>query len=218
MTKINVIDQNTGELVELDIPSAADIGAEITSVDVEITAGSASIGTVGLDTGTNTIGKVDLNASEVHLGQVGGEGITISQSPTVTVGAYSAGDAVGGLLTFANAGRFSGGGGVAKNVVLIDDAGTDVAMELWLFSETFTAMADNAAWAPSQADLRKLIGVVYSSDGAWAAAGTPSINDIEISKRYDLAGTSMFGQLVTRGTPTFAATDDVTVKIALLRD
>ena len=161
---------------------------------------------------------VELTAGEAHIGQVGGEGITISQTPTVTVGAYSAGDAVGGLLTFANAGRFSGGGGVAKNIILIDDAGTDVAMELWLFSETFTAMADNAAWAPSQADLRKLIGVVYSSDGAWAAAGTPSINDIEISKRYDLAGTSMFGQLVTRGTPTFAATDDVTVKIALLRD
>jgi len=39
-----------------------------------------------------------------------------------------------------------------------------------------------------------------------------------VAQRYDLTGTSMFGQLVTRGTPTFAAVDDVTVKIGLLQD
>jgi hypothetical protein len=34
---------------------------------------------------------------------------TISQTPTVTAGAYAANDAVGGLLTFANAARATGG-------------------------------------------------------------------------------------------------------------
>jgi len=212
---IGKVDVNAG------VASIGTVGldAGVASVGtVGLDAGVASVGTVGLDAGANTIGKVDPNASEVHLGQVGGEGITISQTPTVTAGAYSAGDAVGGLLTFANAARVSGGGGVTKNILMIDDVGNDLALELWLFSVTFTAMADNAAWAPSEADLRNLIGVVYSTDGAWAAAGTPSVNDIEVSKRYDLTGTSMFGQLVTRGTPTFSNTDDVTVKIALLRD
>jgi len=37
-------------------------------------------------------------------------------------------------------------------------------------------------------------------------------------QRYDLTGTSMFGQLVTRGTPTFVATDDVTARICLVQD
>ena len=122
------------------------------------------------------------------------------------------------MLTFANAARVSGGGGVLKDVIIIDDNGQDAIMELWLFSESFTAMADNAPWAPSEADLRKLVAIVSTGDGAWRAAGTPSANRIEASQRYDCAATSLFGQLVTRGTPTFAATDDVTVKIGCLVD
>jgi len=187
---------------------------------VVLGASTAVIGKLGANSGVD-IGDVDvasIAAGETHIGQIGGEGITIQQTPTVTAGAYSAGDAVGGLLTFANAARVSTLGGVIKNVLIIDDAGQDAEMELWLFDVTFTAMADNAAWAPSQADLRNLICVVPSSDGAWYAAGTPSACDVECARRYDLEGTSMFGQLVTRGTPTFAATDDVTVSIGLLRD
>jgi len=162
-----------------------------------------------------------LVASEAHIGEVGSPGTTISQTPTVTVGAYTAGDAVGGLLTFANAARVSGGGGVVKGVLIIDDAGQDAELELWLFNQTFTAMADNAPWAPSEADLENCIGVVSTatSDQGWMAAGTPSVCDIEVAKRYDLVGTSLFGQLVSpTDTPTFAATDDVTVKVMLLQD
>lgn len=146
------------------------------------------------------------------------KGNTISQTPTVTAGAYSASDAVGGLLTFANAALVSGGGGVIKDLLILDDAGQDAELELWLFNATFTAMVDNAAWAPSEADLRKLVGIVTTADGAWFPAGTPSAARVEASQRYDLVGTSLFGQLVTRGIPTYVATDDVTVIIGLLQD
>ena len=168
---------------------------------------------------------IPYNSSETELftaanpGNVdAGDGVTISQTPTITAGAYSAGDAVGGLLTFANAARTSGGGGFVKNVLLVDDAGQDAQLELWLFDQTFTAIADNAAWAPTEADLENLIAIVSTVDGTWRAAGTPSAISVEASLRYDLTGTSLFGQLVTRGTPTFAATDDVTTKAALMRD
>lgn len=144
--------------------------------------------------------------------------IGISQTPTVTAGAYAANDAVGGLLTFAGAALETGGSGIIKQVLILDDAGQDAELELWLFNATFTAMADNAAWAPSEADLRKLIAIISTEDGAWFAAGTPSAARVEVSQGFNLAGTSLFGQLVTRGTPTFAATDDVTVIIALLQD
>ena len=124
------------------------------------------------------------------------------------------------MLTFADAARTTGGGGVIKSVIAIDDAGQDAELELWLFNQTFTAMADNAAWAPSEADLENLVGVVSTEDSAqgWLDAGTPSAITIDVATRYDLAGTNLFGQLVTRGTPTFAATDDVSVKVGLLQD
>ena len=145
-------------------------------------------------------------------------GISITQSQTVTAGAYSANDVVGDLLTFAGAARGTGGGGVIKDVIIIDDAGQDSVMELWLFSETFTAITDNDAFDISQADSRNLVAIISTSNGAWYASGTESVAVIEASQRYDVTGTSLFGQLVTRGTPTFAATDDVTVIIGLLQD
>ena len=145
-------------------------------------------------------------------------GIPISQTPTVTAGAYIAGDAVGGLLTFAGAARVAGDGGVIKDVIIIKDNGNTAALELWLFNATFTAMVDNAPWAPSEADLRKLVAIIATADGASFAAGTPAVARVECSQYYECTGTSLFGQLVTRGTPTFGATDDVTVKIGLLQD
>lgn len=176
-------------------------------------------GTVDLAAGVAVIGTVALAAGETHIGQVGGEGITIAQTPTITAaGAYVANDAVGGLLTFANAGRASALGSVLVGMLIVDDAGQDAELELWLFSSTFTAMVDNAAWAPSEADLENCIAVVTTADDTWRDAGTPSVIHVECTRRLDIAGTSLFGQLVTRGTPTYVATDDLSVKIQLLRD
>ena len=161
---------------------------------------------------------VSAAAGTNNIGLVSTSGVTITQTPTVTAGAYSAGDNVGGLLTFASAAQVTGGGGVIKDVLIVDDAGQDVVLELWLFDTTFTAGADNAAWAPTEAELHTLITVISTSDGTWIAGGTPSVCPIEVARRYDCTGTSLFGRLVTRGTPTFAATDDVTVRVMLLQD
>jgi len=164
-----------------------------------------------------TLADIDIVAAEDVT--VTTNGVTILQTPTVSsTGAHTAGNNVGGLLTFANAARVSGGGGVIKDVLIIDDAGQDAELELWLFDTTFTAGSGQAAWAPTEAQLHTLITVVKSTDGAWIAGGTPSVCPIEVSRRYDCTGTSLFGRLVTRGTPTFTASDDVTVRIMLLQD
>jgi len=146
------------------------------------------------------------------------DGDTIVVTPVVTAGAYVANDAVGGVMEFANAAKESGGGGVIKDVLIVDDAGQDVELELWLFSGSIAAVGDNNPWAPAEDALHSLVGIVSTADGAWFAAGTPSAARVEASQRYDLTGTSLFGQLVTRGAPTFAATDDVTVILGLLKD
>jgi len=145
-------------------------------------------------------------------------GTTIALTPTVTAGVYVAGDAVGGLLTFANAARATDGGGVIKDIIIVDDAGQDAQLELWLFDQTFVAMVDNAPWAPAEADLENLIAILSVAASDYKAAGTPSAAAVEVSQRYDCVGTSLFGQLVTRGTPTYVATDDVTCKIGILQD
>ncbi len=155
------------------------------------------------------------------IGVVTTKGKTITQTPAVTTSpAYTAGDNVGGLLTFADAAAETGLGGVIKQVEIIDDAGQDVELELWLFDTTLTAGNDNAAWAPTEAQLHTEVTIISTEDSAqgWIAGGTPSVISIEVARRYDCTGTSLFGRLVTRGTPTFAATDDITVRIMLLQD
>ena len=187
---------------------------------VSLVAGSTvDIGVIA--PGDNNIGDMDIltiASGETHIGQVGSESATIIANPTVTAGAYSIGDCVGGVLTFANAARAAGYGGVIKNLTLVDDAGQDGQMELWLFDQTFTAPGDNAAWAATEADLHNLVAIITSVDGAWFATGTPSVNVVEVSQQYTCVATSLFGQLVTRTSVTFAATDDISVKLGLLQD
>lgn len=146
------------------------------------------------------------------------KGTTISVTPTITAGLYAAGDNVGGLLTFANAARLAGGGGILNVLSIIDKGKQDAELELWLFSETFTPGADNAAWDPSDADLANFITVLSTADGNYYDATDNSVASLEVARRYDLLGISLFGRLVTRGTPTYASTTDLTVKIGLVQD
>ena len=148
-----------------------------------------------------------------------GKGNDPSETPTITVGAYAANDAVGGLLTFTNAAILAGDGGVIKKMLIIDNHGQDAELELWLFKETFTAIDDNAAWAPSVADLKKLVAIISTASGTWFAAGTPSVARIPVSQYFELTGTSLFGQLVNRSAaPTYNAVDDITVILGLPQD
>jgi len=218
-----ILELGGGAGTTVDVSDRAARVLGVVSLDASISANSIGIeGTVDVsDRATRELGIATLGASlsaNNNIGKVGSEGDSISQTPVVTAGAYAAGDAVGGLLTFVDAARISGDGGVIKDMLIIDDAGQDAEMELWLFDSPFTAMVDNAAWAPSEADLRKLVAIISTGDGAWFDAGTPSVARVEAAQRYDCTGLDLFGQLVTRGTPTFAATDDVTCVIGLLID
>ena len=145
---------------------------------------------------------------------------SVKVTPVISAAAiYAAGDNVGGLLTFANVAREAGSGAVLKDVTIVDDDGEDAALELWLFDQTFTAGADNDAWSPSEADLENLLTIVTTADGAYFAAGaTYSAAVIEVSRGMSLVGTSLFGRLVTRGTPTYTAVDDLSVRVNVLQD
>lgn len=160
------------------------------------------------------------HALQVFAG-VASAGTTISQTPAITAGAYAANDCVGGMLTFADAARVSGGGGVVKSVVIIDDAGQDAELELWLFGAPFTSPGDNNPWNPAEVYLEQCVGVVSTAESSqgWLAAGTPSVVTIEVALRYDLAATALYGQLVSPGAAgPYAGTDNLTVRVGLLQD
>jgi hypothetical protein len=159
-----------------------------------------------IPTGGNLIGSILLAAGA---------------SPTITAGAYTAGDALGGLLTFAGAAVTSGGKGMITKVVVIDNAKQSAPVDLVLFDQTFTATADNAAFDPSDADLANGLGAISIAntdydeftDNCMATKASGQKMPFE----YDLAGTSLFGQLVIRNGDTYAAVNDITIKITVRR-
>lgn len=146
-----------------------------------------------------------------------GGGIVIAQTPTITAGAYSAKDAVGGKLTFANAARVSGGKGVINSVTIVDDDDEKAGLELWLYNQDFTNTADNSPFDPSDADNENLIGVIPISTSDYFSANDNGVACARgVGLQFQLVSTtSMYGQLKCTATPTYSSTGDLTVKVAI---
>jgi hypothetical protein len=162
---------------------------------------------------------VDSDGNALTMVPVSNDGTTIQVTPTITAGAYSAGDAVGELLELEEAAREAAGGGFITNITMVDKAGEEAETEFWFFSGSITDVDDNDAWEPAVADLLECVGFVSSGDGAYAAAGTPSLLSVECLLRFDLpAGTSLFLKVVTRGTPTYTSTSDLVVSVGIAQD
>lgn len=138
----------------------------------------------------------------------------VTVTPTISTSAYATGDAVGGLLTFASAVESAASAATLDSVTIIDKDQELATFDLVLFDQTFTAASDNAVFAPSDADLANCIGVVRVSD--YANFSTNSVaTRTNVGLGIKLTGTSLFGQLVVRGTPTYTATSDLIVKVAI---
>ncbi len=150
-----------------------------------------------------------------------GKSVRVPVTPTISVTIYAAGDAVGGLLTFTNAARYTGGGGIIQGVTLIDKDQERVAMQLILFNQSFSVTADNSPFNPSDADLANHIAAINIATAStdYFNFATNSVTFKEVNIPFVASGgTSIFGQLVTQGTPTFTTTSDLIVILDLYRE
>lgn len=160
---------------------------------------------------TRTIGADEVQAVDPRpkLSRI----VLNSAGLTIATTAYSVGDQLGTILTFASAVRDTAGLGVIRAATLLDKADIVIAVDLHLFRATVTLAADNAAFAVSDTDMENWLGSIQfpaAEDlGAnRAALATPGL-------AFDCADTSLFGALVTKSTHTFfgAVTD---LRVALI--
>jgi hypothetical protein len=147
--------------------------------------------------------------------------LTATATPTITAGAYSALDAVGGVMTFAVA-TASGRGFRIVNATILDEADQAALLHLWLFKVTPTSpAADNDAFAISDANILTAIpiGVIdflaaNYRDANTSMVGMGTCRGLAPNIQAATSGSvNIFGQLQTgtAATPTYAATDDLTV-------
>jgi hypothetical protein len=144
----------------------------------------------------------------------------ISQTPTCSTSpAYTAGDAIGGKLTFAGAATVSSGSGKIQRItILCKTPALLPVIELVLFNQDFTAVSDNSAFNPSDSDMANCIGVIAT--GTW---GDYSLNSVATRFGFDfpysLVGTtSLYGQMVTRSAITLGSTTDLIIGLQISLD
>lgn len=140
--------------------------------------------------------------------------------PVITTVQYTAGDALGGKQSLAEAvakGQFTG---VIDSITITDLAKQSLAIDVFFFDRDFTPTTDNAAFDPADADLPNCIGVVSIVAGDYAACADSSVackRDINLPFKLDADGTTLYAQAVTRGTPTYAI-GDLTFKYGVTQD
>jgi hypothetical protein len=177
--------------------------------------------------------KVQLQASENHIGQIGAHTVSVLcgefTRPADTT-AYAAGDVIGPAATanlaFAGCSRIAAGSGVILSALVRDDANvaTKPTLELWLFSAAPTAVADNAAFAPTEAELDTLIAVipfadVYVGNAGAGAAGDSVQQSAGVNRAFKLgAGTTIYGVLVVRNAYVPVNAEKFNVKLLISQD
>lgn len=138
-----------------------------------------------------------------------------TSTPTLSVaGAYATGDYIGPTTSpasFTSVVRDSNAPARIRSLTIIDKtvAAAVVAMELHIFSATFTAPTDNAAWAISDADALLCQAVIEIPTTKWYASSNNRVfSSGDLNYVVQPAATTLFYALVARGsTPTWASGD-----------
>lgn len=159
--------------------------------------------------------------SENALGTTGNASTKIDCIPTLTVHAtYVTGDYVGesgASFSVPDVARIEGGSGFLK-AVLIDYAKQSIAMELWVFDWQVTPPNDSAAWALSDADMARCVGVIPFNTYYASANNSISFNNADyIVFKCQPTSKRLWFCLVTRGSPAYAS-GDLTVRFFVWQD
>lgn len=160
-------------------------------------------------------------AGENHIGEVGGNALTIANAQTVTASsAYASGNAVGGLVTLSNAARVTSGSGLVQSVIIDTKSAQTTSTDVVIFNAnpSGSTCTDKTAFSVAAADFDKIVGVAHVTD--WTSLGTPSVGQAQnLAMPFALSsGTTLYACVVTRGTPTYAATTDLSLALRVLRN
>lgn len=148
-------------------------------------------------------------------------------TPAVDTSAYATGEVVGGLLTFTDAVRPTTGAGILIAAGISDKSAQAQDLELVIFesSPSASTLTDQAAFDPADADISKIVAVISFGSGsrfAFSDNGFKYVGSLAYPVRArdasGLVSGTLYGVLVSRGTPTFAAASDVSVRIMVTSD
>lgn len=147
----------------------------------------------------------------------------VSVQPVVDTSIYASGDLIGGKLTFTNIVSGSYDQTLMLSATVYDEAAQASDLDLVIFSAnpTLTTFTDQAALDVADADLVKVATVFNFGSTSRFVFADNSVHVVQ-NQGVPLKVTgntsnprTYYGALVSRGTPTFAASTDIVVKLCV---
>lgn len=142
---------------------------------------------------------------------------------TVKTTAYSDADVVGGALS-CDVKQFAGGGRI-HSLLLVDDAAQSEPFYLYVFRDTPSTIADDAAFAPTEADGLVYLGRILIEAADYVTWGSEKIAPVT-GKDADTSdyiyfdslpdGKLYFYLVANSSTPDYADANDLTLYITVL--
>lgn len=150
----------------------------------------------------------------------------IAVTPTVTASAYTAGNVLGGIMTFASALLGSPNASPTKWSAVLESICVkfkatavtgEIDVAIFTASPLGGTYTDKTAPTFNTADAAKLVGV-YALTVPESTLGTMTVYNLDgIGAVIDGASTSIFAVVTVKGTPTPASTTDVIVELGVLQ-
>lgn len=154
-------------------------------------------------------------------------GITKIVTPTITVstGAYTAGDSIGGKITLEDAMRVNSphakGTGVLSGLTLLDRSNQKPEMTIFLFESdpSVATITDNAAFVFSTDDVN-VVGMIIVATADWTTINSKAVAELSNLNIVVKAvgGANLYAGLVATGAPDFAATTDLQLRFKFFQD
>jgi hypothetical protein len=134
-------------------------------------------------------------------------------TPVITAGAYAQNDSVGGVFSVAGPNTCT-----LMSIIIIDEADQGSSYQLWVFDAQPTGVADNAVFSLSDADVAKVVGV-FAVDTWFDGINNQVLVEKNIGcPLFSESGNFYLMLKVTDATPpTFAAVDDLIVKLGVIQ-
>jgi len=160
--------------------------------------------------------------------RIGGLTEVVQKVLTVAAATYTADDMLGsaeteltGVIVPSTVGGGGDNTGWIVGVELVDDNNNTVNAEVifWDAEPSNTTFTDEAVFDPDERDMENLIGVVKIDD--WVSFSNVSVGTAANPRPLGFnlgAGTSLFVAVKTKGTPVYAATDDLTLILSIVAD
>lgn len=137
--------------------------------------------------------------------------------PTIDTAIYASGDRIGSIMKITDAVDATSDASVLKTLTIVDSASQSSAIDLLFFNDLPTvASADNAALSITDAEMvAKCIGriVIAAADYTALAANSVAVRNSIDEMMIPVGGSrDIYCVIQSRGTPTYTAATDLTVK------